>query len=155
MASSKLRDASAEPEAECSLDMSPMIDMVFLLLIFFIVNATAIIVQKDPNVKPPIAVNSKPQEVKEGRIVVNIRNDDGSGIIFTAEDFNTVLPDEDAIYDMVDKAKQRNTSLGVASKLHLRGDKEAVFRNARTAIRAAARAGVDNVVFGVYVRELK
>jgi hypothetical protein len=25
---------SADPEAECSLDMSPMIDMVFLLLIF-------------------------------------------------------------------------------------------------------------------------
>jgi biopolymer transport protein ExbD len=28
--------------------MSPMIDMVFLLLIFFIVNATAIIVKTDP-----------------------------------------------------------------------------------------------------------
>jgi biopolymer transport protein ExbD len=149
MASSKLRSASAEPEAECALDMSPMIDMVFLLLIFFIVNATAIIVQKDPAVRPPVAVNSKPQEVKEGRIVVNIRPDG----TFTAEDFNTILPGEEEIHDMVKNMKERHQSLGVVSKLHLRGDKDAVFRYCRTAIRGAARAGVDQVVFGVFVRE--
>ncbi len=149
MASSKLRETSADPESECALDMSPMIDMVFLLLIFFIVNATAIIVKTDPKVKPPVAEHSEAQKVKEGRIVVNIR-DDGT---FTAEDFNMILPDEDAIYDMVDKAKKRNTNLGVASKLHIRGHKEAVFRNCRTAIKAAARAGVDQVVFGVFARE--
>ena len=58
MASSKLRKSSAGEEDECNLDMSPMIDMVFLLLIFFIVNATAIIVKTDPEVKPPVAKNS-------------------------------------------------------------------------------------------------
>jgi biopolymer transport protein ExbD len=151
MASSKLRSASAEPEAECALDMSPMIDMVFLLLIFFIVNATAIIVKTDPAVRPPIAANSKRQEDGSGRIVVNVRPDG----TFTAEDFNTVLPGEEEIYDMVKKMKDRHEQLGVVSKLHLRGDKESVFRYSRTAIRGAARAGVDQVVFGVFVREPK
>jgi biopolymer transport protein ExbD len=149
MASSKLRSASAEPEAECSMDMSPMIDMVFLLLIFFIVNATAIIVKTDPQVRPPIAANSKRQDDGRGRIVVNVRPDG----TFTAEDFNTVLPGEEEIKDLVEKAKQRNDALGVESKLHLRGDKESVFRYSRTAIRGAARAGVVQVVFGVFVRE--
>lgn len=148
MASSKLRNASAEPEAECALDMSPMIDMVFLLLIFFIVNATAIIVKTDPLVRPPIAANSKRQEDGRGRIVVNVRPDG----TFTAEDF-TVLPGEDEIKDLVEKAKQRNDALGVESKLHLRGDKETVFRYSREAIRGAARAGVDQVVFAVVIRE--
>jgi biopolymer transport protein ExbD len=148
MSASKLRNASSEPESECKLDMSPMIDMVFLLLIFFIVNATAIIVKTDPLVKPPIASNSKPQEVKEGRIVVNVR-DDGT---FTSEDLQ-LLPDENAIKDLVEKMKDRNDKLGVASKLHLRGDKETVFRHSRTVIRAAALAGVDQVVFAVFVRE--
>ncbi len=129
--------------------MSPMIDMVFLLLIFFIVNATAIIVQTDPQVRPPIAANSKRQEDGSGRIVVNVRGDG----TFTAEDFNTVLPGEDEIYDMVKNMKERHQALGLVSKLHLRGDKEAVFRHGRTAIRSAARAGVDQVVFGVFVRE--
>lgn len=149
MASSKLRSVTAEPEAECGMDMSPMIDMVFLLLIFFIVNATAIIVKTDPKVKPPVAKFSEPQKVKEGRIVVNIQPDG----TFTAENFNVVLEDEDDIYDMVKTQKERNQSLGVASRLHLRGDKTAVFRYCRTAIRGAARAGVDQVVFGVFVRE--
>jgi len=149
MASSKLRNASAAPESGCTMDMSPMIDMVFLLLIFFIVNATAIIVQKDPNVRPPVAAHSKPQEVKEGRIVVNIRTDG----TFTAEDFNTILPGEDEIHDMVKTMRERHQMLGVVSKLHLRGDKESVFRHCRTVIKAAARAGVDQVVFGVFVRE--
>ena len=112
-------------------------------------NATAIIVQTDPNVRPPVAANSKPQEDGSGRIVVNVR-EDGT---FTAEDFNTILPGEDEIYDMVKNMKERHQSLGVVSKLHLRGDKEAVFRYSRTAIRGAARAGVDQVVFGVFVRE--
>lgn len=146
---SKLRSAAAEPEAECALDMSPMIDMVFLLLIFFIVNATAIIVKTDPTVRPPVAVNSKRQEDGRGRIVVNIQPDGR----YTAEDFNTFLPDDTAITDYVKKGKERNEQMALSSKLHLRGDKESVFRYSRTAIRAAAAAGVSEVVFSVYVRE--
>ncbi len=126
--------------------MSPMIDMVFLLLIFFIVNATAIIVQTDPEVLPPVAANSKPQEDARGRIVVNVR-EDGS---FSAENFLVVLPDEAAIFDLVKKEKEAIDALGVEPKLHLRGDQDAVFRYSRTAIRAAAAAGVTQVVFAVY-----
>jgi biopolymer transport protein ExbD len=149
MASSKLRSATADPEAECVMDMSPMIDMVFLLLIFFIVNATAIIVQTDPEVAPPIAKNSEPQKDGSGRIVVNV-HEDGT---FTAEDFNVILAGADDIQDLVETTKERHELLGLKSKLHLRGDKDTVFKYSRTAIRAAAMAGVDQVVFGVFVRE--
>jgi biopolymer transport protein ExbD len=150
MASSKLRRTSASQDKELAVDMSPMIDMVFLLLIFFIVNATAIIVKTDPKVKPPIAANAKPQENRLGRIVINIR-DDGT---YTAEDFNVILPDDVAIFDLVKKEKERMALEGiVAPKLHLRGHKDAVFSHSRTVIRAAAKAGVDQVVFAVFVRQ--
>ena len=43
MASSKLRATQQEQEDDTQVEMSPMIDMVFLLLIFFIVNSTLII----------------------------------------------------------------------------------------------------------------
>lgn len=148
MASSKLREANSDPEAECALDMSPMIDMVFLLLIFFIVNATAIIVKTDPKIKPPIAKSSKRQEDGNGRIVINIR-EDGT---YTAEDYNVILAGEDDIADLVKVQKERNDSLGRTSKLHLRGDKNAVFKYSRAAVRGAARSKVDQVVFGVFER---
>ncbi len=148
MPSSKLRRSAPGSEDECKLDMSPMIDMVFLLLIFFIVNATAIIVKTDPEVKPPIAKNAQLQVNKEGRIVVNVRNDG----TYTAEDF-TILPDEEAIKDYVKKARDKVEALSITPRLHLRGDKEALFKHGRVAVRAAAAAGVNQVLFATFIRE--
>ena len=147
MPASKLRESAHKDDDELHVDMSPMIDMVFLLLIFFIVNATAIIVKTDPEVEPPVADQAKPQEDGRGRIVVNVR-EDGT---FTAEDFNILLEDVDAIREYVRDAREEFERQGLAPRLHLRGDKETVFRHSRTAIRAAAGAGVDQVVFAVYV----
>lgn len=149
--SSRLRQANSPKDDEFAMDMSPMIDMVFLLLIFFIVNATAIIVKTDPDVEPPIAKNSKRQEDAGGRIVVNVRNDG----TYTAEDFNVVLPDEAAITDYVKKEKDKHMKLAQTPKLHLRGDKDAVFKHSRTAIRGAAAAEVNEVVFAVFVKSPK
>ena len=145
MASKKLRRSNAADDDEAKVDMSPMIDMVFLLLIFFIVNATAIIVKTDPEVLPPVAKNSKPQEDGRGRIVINVR-EDGT---YTDENF-VVLPDDTAIFEVVKTRKEEIDTQGIVPKLHLRGDQNAVFKYSRAAIRSAAAAGVDQVVFAVY-----
>ena len=145
MAASKLRNAVAPDADDVKVDMSPMIDMVFLLLIFFIVNATAIIVKTDPEVIPPVAKNSKKQDDGRGRIVVNIRLDGR----FTTEKMEFMKDDTD-IFDYVKTEKERIQGLGVTPKLHLRGDKETVFKHSRTVIRAAAAAGVDQVIFAVF-----
>lgn len=151
MASSKLRNSSSSGEDDLKIDMSPMIDMVFLLLMFFLVNATIIVVKQDPNVTPPVAVNSKIAEDGNGRIVVNVYggNDEGK---FTNEAYQP-LDDEDAIIALVKEQKDKNDVLGYTSKLHLRGDKEAVFKHSRKVIRAAAKGGVDQVIFAVYVTD--
>jgi biopolymer transport protein ExbD len=149
MPDSKLRDATPKDDDDLVVDMSPMIDMVFLLLIFFIVNATAIIVKTDPKVAPPIADQAKPQEDGRGRIVVNVRSD-GS---YSAEDFNVMLPDIDAITSYVKEAKEKIEGEGLVPRLHLRGDEGALFRYSRTVIRGAANAGVDQVLFAVYQKE--
>ena len=146
MSSKKLRDARSVQDDEAKIDMSPMIDMVFLLLIFFIVNATAIIVKTDPDVLPPVAKNSLRQEDGRGRIVINVRQDG----TYTAENFNVILADDKDIFDLVKTEKEKIQGLGLVPKLHLRGDQDAIFKYSRTAIRAAAQAGVDQVVFAVY-----
>ena len=148
MASSKLRKAAPSADDDCKLDMSPMIDMVFLLLMFFLVNATVIVVKQDPNVNPPIAVNSRKAEEGNGRIVVNIYKDGK----FTTETKQS-LADEEAIIELVKTEKAKIDLLGYKPKLHLRGDKEAVFKFSRQVIRAAAKGGVDQVVFAVYVTD--
>ncbi len=146
MASSKLRNSSSSLQNEdCKVDMSAMIDMVFLLLFFFLVNATAIIVKQDPRVKPPVATHSKLAEENNGRIVVNIL-EDGS---FFSEDGNE-LPDDEAIVELVKTEREKILAIGWTPRLHLRGDKDAVFKHCRKVMRNAAAAGVDQVIFAVY-----
>jgi biopolymer transport protein ExbD len=145
MASKKLRSSGSVGDEELKVDMSPMIDMVFLLLIFFIVNATAIIVQTDPEVLPPVAANSLKQKDGSGRIVINVR-EDGT---YTNEKF-VIMPDKASIFDLVKKEKMAMEQKGITPKLHLRGDQNVVFQHSRTAISAAAEAGVTQVVFAVY-----
>lgn len=145
MASSKLRGSTSTGQDDLKIDMSPMIDMVFLLLLFFLVNATAIIVKQDPKVTPPVAFNSRIAKDGTGRIVVNIWSDG----TFTNETYQR-LEDEEKITELVRKEKERIDLLGFKPKLHLRGDKEAVFKYSRQVIRAAAKGGVDQVVFAVY-----
>ena len=59
---------------DIEVDMSPMIDMVFLLLIFFIV-ASTVIDQKVP-VKIPKAAYAKVPDDTTGRLVVSVNKDD-------------------------------------------------------------------------------
>ena len=61
-------------DEDIEVDMSPMIDMVFLLLIFFIV-ASTIIDEKVP-VKIPKAAYAKIPDDTTGRLVVSVNKDD-------------------------------------------------------------------------------
>lgn len=60
---------------DIEVDMSPMIDMVFLLLIFFIV-ASIVIDEKVP-VEIPNAAFAKVPEDTTGRIVISVNKEDG------------------------------------------------------------------------------
>ncbi|MCP5536681.1 MAG: biopolymer transporter ExbD [Akkermansiaceae bacterium] len=146
MASKKLRASAAANDDELKVDMSPMIDMVFLLLIFFIVASTVIVVKQDPEVQPPVAKHSKKAKDGKGRIVINIRKDG----TFRAEKTTTEFTDAEGIEDYVKKQKAIEEGKGLVPIIHLRGDKGVSFKYVRTVIRAAAKAGVDNVVFSVY-----
>ena len=146
MASKKLRGAKTAKEDELQVDMSPMIDMVFLLLIFFIVASTVVVVKQDAEVDPSIADNSKKAKDGQGRIVINVR-EDGS---FRAEDSNVIFDDDKTMEEYIREKKNIEDAKGFKPIIHLRGDKQASFKYVRTVIRAASNAGVDNVVFSVY-----
>ena len=142
----------AGPQDELKMDMSPMIDMVFLLLIFFLVNAQMIVVKLDKNVKPPIASNTQVDELRNGRIVINIFPDEveaQKGARYATED-SELLHDDAAIEDYIKEQKAINDQRGYTSRLHIRGDKDTVFKYCRRVLRIGARNGVDQVIFATY-----
>lgn len=152
MASKRLRAANAEQGEDLKVDLSPMIDMVFLLLIFFIVNASMVIVAQDPNVDIPVAraAHSLEQTQKNGRIVVNIY-EDGTFATELGRDSQPFADDDDqAIFDYLEKRKDAEKLKGYTPVLHLRGDKASVFKHARKVIRIAGNAGINEVKFATY-----
>ncbi|MDA9922141.1 MAG: biopolymer transporter ExbD [Verrucomicrobiales bacterium] len=149
MASEKLQAAiEALDEEEMTMDMSSMIDLVFLLLIFFMVSSHLIIVQIDKRVKPPTAKNAKVAENATGRVVVNVLDD---GRVF-GEDPGNEFTTSEAITDYVDQIRLRNDDAGVRpTRLHLRADKNVDTREIKKVVQAAGEAGVFEVIFGSYV----
>ncbi|MEM1084248.1 MAG: biopolymer transporter ExbD [Verrucomicrobiota bacterium] len=143
--SSKLRAAKGEEGEALTVDMSPMIDMVFLLLLFFLVNATIIIVKTDPKIDPPVAKNSRKADDGTGRIVINIRE---NGDLYNEQ--IQLLADDDAVKAYVKAEREVIEVQGYEPKLHLRGDRNAVFKHCRRVLRLAASEQVDRVLFSTY-----
>jgi len=61
-------------DEDIEVDMSPMIDMVFLLLIFFIV--ASVVIDEKVQIKIPKAAYAKVPEDSTGRLVVSVNKDD-------------------------------------------------------------------------------
>jgi biopolymer transport protein ExbD len=142
MASTKKR-AVQETEDGVPLDMSPMIDLTFLLLVFFMVASHLITVQIDRRVDPPVAENAQVAKEASGRVVINVLAD---GSVFGQNEDE--LPTSEAIQDYVDQVRVSNEEKGIPTRLNLRADKNVDTRDIKKVIQAAGEAGVSEVIFG-------
>lgn len=165
------KKARANDEVDGKVNLSPMIDCCFLLLIFFVVNATQITVAKDPSVKMPSAVSCTDLKDANGCIVVNVFPDRERMSAKSAEKYDKAYPPgtvwgvADAngnsigynsgqgqdLTDFIKKQKETMEARKIdASKIriYLRGDQDAQWDRSAAAIRCAAAAGVTNIVFG-------
>ena len=121
-------------------DLSPMIDLVFLLLIFFMVTANIITYPKDPRVIIPVASDAKVPELVDGRVVINIYEDG------TIKDVEGRVLSIAGLTQVMTQAKVRN----VNARLHLRAHKDVPYRFIREVSRASAKGGVPTVIFSTY-----
>ena len=146
----KLRKTD-EPAAE--MDMTPMIDCVFQLLIFFMVTATLAKVDKAVEIQLPVAPKAAipEQEDLRGRGVVNIApvgTPIGDAAVTEAKPFliGGVLCDEAGLTKIVSERADAEPDF----RIYMRVDRNAEYRTVKRAIRACAAAGVFNIIFGTY-----
>ncbi len=168
----KKKNMRGNDEVDGTVDMSPMIDCCFLLLIFFVVNATAITVAKDKNVTMPSAAATSDLKDAKGCIVINIFKDVDKMTPDQLKDFQEAYPtagvcwsgadaggkttaytaaQESDLTDFIRKERERYEASGMDKakiRLYLRGDINASWERSATAIRCGAAAGVSNIVFG-------
>ena len=120
---------------ETKIDLTPMLDVVFILLIFFVVTASFLkenameIEGQDPNNNPPPPSNDQPQNVL---IQIDSRNQ-----IF----FNQERIDISAIRARVASARAENPSASVI----IRPDKQSSANSLVEAMNSAREAGVQTI----------
>ena len=122
--------------------MTPMIDVVFLLIIFFLVSSH--LARQESQLPLPLPVAESGEEVTEARarVVVNLL---GDGSIMLAG--RTVDPDE----------LQRRLSNEVAAanndlEVRIRSDREVAFQFVQPILLAISKARVNDVTFAVTKR---
>ena len=138
-------------EPDATVDMTPMIDCVFLLLIFFMVSATMSKVDQTPEVILPVAPKAAIPEDLSNRGVVNIvplGTPAGGSATSEARPFIIYgqLMDEPGLSKAIADRRATEPEL----RIYMRVDRNAEFRTVKRAIRACANAGVYDIIFGTF-----
>ena len=139
------------------MDMSPMIDMVFQLIIFFMVTAQLVTLDKDPKVEVAIAPKGERSKSVTGRVLINVYSDEEmrkAGLNTPYVSMEGKPLEFDQITELVLAEKNKNESLGIRPTiLMLRGDKDSIVRRTKVALQAAGAAGVNDVIFSALQKE--
>lgn len=123
---------------DVDIDMSPMIDMVFLLLIFFIV-ASAMVDLDKPPVELPAAAAAKVADDVTGRMTVSINTEN--------QIFIGAVPVTDEVFQ-----ERLNTELDVNPNLRvfIRSDAQVPFRNNKRLMTLCADVGAINLIYAAF-----
>lgn len=127
----------AEKE-ETKLQMSPLIDMVFLLIIFFM-TASHMSTMKNMDLDIPTATCATVPKERPERWTVNVLKD---GAIYSGQ---TPVSLEQLKIMVAARVKTEPDA-----KVYLRADRQTPHKTVRDVMNAMAEAGVGDFIFGVY-----
>ena len=123
--------AAKKSQTGVSIEMTPMIDVVFLLLTFFLVASSFHQVEREMQIALPVASSSGPISAALRELVVNV---DAEGEIIVAG--RQLAPDD--FRTMVTEAVERNPQ----KKVTLRGDRATAYANIVNVLDICKACGV-------------
>ncbi|MBE6409176.1 MAG: biopolymer transporter ExbD [Akkermansia sp.] len=133
----KLKAKLPEP---IGFQLAPMLDVVFLLLIFFVVTQKFILNEQDLKVKVPTAPKSTEETSRAiDEIIINAREEDGELVItidrevFTREKLSALM--------------KRMVAVNPNQPVRIRGDADMSWQKMADVISTCSQAGVWNVSF--------
>ncbi|MBN8709748.1 MAG: hypothetical protein BGO12_06695 [Verrucomicrobia bacterium 61-8] len=140
----KKKVRKADPEADPEFQIAPMIDILLVLLVFFMSITSTEVLQSNTDVDLPVAKEAKdPKPIKGGQMIVNILfNPINNATTFEVNEKN---PSMNEIAAMLSNEVNRNPQYRVL----VRADKQVKYEAIRSLLEAVGRAGVGNVTFSV------
>jgi biopolymer transport protein ExbD len=137
------------PEEDPEFQIAPMIDILLVLLVFFMSISTSEILQVSEGVILPVAADAKERDPgKKGEVIVNVLwqtiNNSGS-----LEVSDSKYASADQIKGLLASAVKANPN----TRILIRADKNVRFEYLRTVMKAAGESGVSKITFSVVNKE--
>mgnify|MGYP003607416896 FL=1 len=129
------------PEDNAGFQMAPLIDVVFLLIIFFMVAADMNQQERVP-VTIPLASHAERPDDPSGRGTITVK---ANGDLFAGSQPVTT----EQLSDLARTRLKENPNF----KLFLRADRKTPHKHIREVMRVAAEAGVSDIIFASYASE--
>lgn len=143
------------PEEDPDFQIAPMIDILLVLLVFFMTIATDQVMQVNQEVILPVAKDAEEAPKTEvNNVYVNVLwNLDGSGKI---EVDNKGEMDLSTLTEYINKKRSSHEESGSKGKFQviIRADKRARYQYVRTVMVAVGSAKVPNVIFSAVDKEM-
>lgn len=139
-----MRVPSSATSASVGINMTPMIDVVFQLIIFFLVTNHLVKQEEQLQLPLPVAASgSEPVEEDIPRLTINVLED---GTLMLAG--RTLTPD-----DLRNRLRDKVREIGTSLQVRIRSDRGVPYRFVEPILLACAGAGVWDVSFAVYRAE--
>lgn len=133
-------------EGEPEFQIAPMIDVLLVLLIFFMSIATTAVSRYDPSIELPVAPDANKKEDSEGELVFNIAwKPETQSAVTTFEEHAIIV--EDVIPTLAARVKA-----DPKVRVLVRSDAMTPVRYISAVVEAAARAGISDVTFATLSR---
>jgi biopolymer transport protein ExbD len=139
----KKKRRKSDPEVDPEFQIAPMIDILLVLLVFFMSISSTEVLQQNQNVELPVAKEAKDTpKTAPSQTIINV--------LYSAINDSTVIEVDErqmAAPDLVPilKAKAVNPQYRVL----IRADKQVRYQFIRSLLESIGQAGVNNVTFSV------
>lgn len=131
-------------EEEPGFQMTPMIDVVFQLLVFFMCISSMAAIEQVKDIKLPMADHSKTKDTRSpGEAVINVK-ENGEIIV------DGVTYEPEGLTQLFKKTREKGSVT-----ILVRGDKEALYGRIMKIMSACAEADIWEVSFAAYREEEK
>ena len=139
---------SQEVDRDSEMDMTPMVDVTFLLLIFFILTASFSF-QKSLNVPTPeteeASTQAQPEDIDEDPEFITVRIDAFNTFHVITTDWEEECPSKAELYIKLREARDGNSAGVVPNKMVVMANGEAFHEKVVAALDAGAAVGIDEV----------
>jgi biopolymer transport protein ExbD len=137
----------ADPEAEPEFQIAPMIDILLVLLVFFMSISSTEVLQSNQDVDLPVAKEAKDALKNPGQVIINVLYNSINNATTIEVDQRQVPAQE--LVSML----QAKVTVNPQMRVLLRADKEVRYEFMRSLLENIGKSGVAAVTFSVVDKE--